>query len=309
MPDQNLIDYIIKKKKLSQSDLAKELGVSRAQITKWKSGERLPSERRSQLLKLAGLMDSVSEDWAIFAQSEDNAVAWCNYFLELIGNIEWGFSLRDLCRDCPELYLWHALESLMNMGAHIEPTAPQSHWINEEEGERTTLSACLFEYLDTWGQLHDWIDEVLEFDDVNDDAEYELFDVVGDLRWVASGLAIEDMEPSSLSAIGCESSKIRTHIEKCREDAAKRLTAVCTIRTKHGLPITADYFHLLTLPAIELAEVSWFAPKPESRHLGEAIKAFLPYAERELITFQEYHAMMLRQIDTKLDQVLAALNK
>ncbi len=40
MPDQNLIDYIIKNKKLSQSDLAKELGVSRAQVTKSLSGNR-----------------------------------------------------------------------------------------------------------------------------------------------------------------------------------------------------------------------------------------------------------------------------
>jgi transcriptional regulator with XRE-family HTH domain len=305
----NLIDYITQKKSLTQADLARELGVSRAQITKWKAGEHLPSDRQIQLFKLAGLFATVSEDWAMFAETQENAAAWYSYFSELLEDIEWGDSLRDLSSDAPDIYFWHVLDELLDMGADIQATAPKSHWENEEEYERTPLSACLFDIFETWGQLYDWMDTTLEFSDVNETAEFELFDLTQDLRWIASGLAIEDLEPSMLTAIGCDPVKIAAHIEQSRSQAADRLAEICSIRAKHGLSITADYFQLLTLPPIDLGEASWFRPKADSRHAGEAIKAFLSYSDQQLLAHQECQAMMLQQIDSKLDQLLFALKQ
>ena len=49
----NIIDYIIKNKGLRQKDIAENLNVSKAQVSKWKSGEHIPHERREELLSIA----------------------------------------------------------------------------------------------------------------------------------------------------------------------------------------------------------------------------------------------------------------
>lgn len=304
---ENLIEYITTRKIYSQADLARELGVSRAQITKWKNGEYLPSERQTQLLKLAGLFDTVSAEWAMFAGSEKNADAWYSYFFAIWEDMEWGDSLRDLSADAPEIYFWHVLDELLALGADIPQTAPSSIWECEEDCERTALASCLFAVIETWGQLYDWMDHVFEFTDVDQTAECELFELTEDLRWIASGIAIEEVDQELLSAIGCEQPQVQLHVEKSRKDAARRLAELCSIRIKHGLPITSDYFQLLTLPAIDLGEASWFSPEVDSRHAGEAIKAFLPYGERVLLTHQEYQAIALQSIESKLDLLVEKL--
>ncbi|TWU02899.1 helix-turn-helix transcriptional regulator [Stieleria varia] len=300
----NLVEYITHKGAYNQADLARELGVSRAQISKWKSGEHIPSERRDRLLKIAGLFDTVSDRWAMFAETEDNSKAWCDFFEELLEDLEWGGSLRDLSRNMPDIFYGHLIEALLGLDAKISVKAPASKWEDEESCKMTPLANCLFSVYETWGQLYDWIDSSLEFDDLMDGAEYELFDVIEELRWSASGIAIDNVEPELLISIGCEESKIKELTKQSRQEAAQRLSQVCNIRIKHGLPITADYFQLLTLPPIELAEASWFQRKGNSHHPGEAIKSFLSYGERQLLSHQECQAAMLRQIDSKLDRLL-----
>ncbi len=305
--ERNLIDYITNKGGYNQADLAQKLGVSRAQITKWKRGEYLPLERQEQLMKLAGLFETVSEGWAMFAETKENADAWYQYFRELWKDLEWGDSLRDLSNDEPALYLWHVLEELLDLGAEIPAIAPESQWEGGDEDtcELTPLARCLTAVFETWGQLYDWMDSTLEFSDVDDTAEYELFDVVQDLRWISSGIAIEDIESDVLTATGCDPAKIQAHVEQSRKKAADRLAEICSIRIKHRLPITADYFQLLTSPSIDLAEASWFCRSADSRHAGEAIKSYLSYGETQLLSHQEYQSMMLQQLDRKLDRLLA----
>lgn len=304
----NLVEYITNKGAYSQADLARELNVSRAQITKWKAGECLPHDRQAQLMKLAGLFDTVSEEWAMFAETQENAEAWYTYFRALVEDLEWGVSLCDLSSDTPEIYFWHILEELLDLGAEISSVAPETRWEGEDEYNLTPLASCLTAIFETWGQLYDWMDVTLEFDDLDDTVTYELFEVVEDLRWIASGIAIEDVEQELLTAIGCDPAKIQSHVEQSRKKAATRLAEICNIRIKHGLPITDDYFQLLTVPAIELAESPWFRPIPHSRHTGQAITSYLPYGERQLLAHQECQARMLQQIDAKLDRLLEQPN-
>ena len=100
------------------------------------------------------------------------------------------------------------------------------------------------------------------------------------------------------------SEKINAHVKKSREDAAKRLEQICTIRIKHGLPITDDYFALLTLTPYELAEADLLRINRPSRHIGHDIKWHLPYAQREILNHLEYQGEMLNQVITKLNQLM-----
>jgi|GEM_PF-2078994 len=233
----NLVEYITNKGTYSQADLARELNVSRAQITKWKAGECLQHDRQTQPMKLAGLFDTVSEEWAMFAETQENAEAWYTYFRALVEDLEWGDSLCDLSSDTPEIYFWHILEELLDLGAEISSVAPETRWEGEDEYNLTPLASCLMATFETWGQLYDWMDVTLEFDDLDGTVTYELFEVVEDLRWVASGIAIEDVEQELLTAIGCDPAKIQSHVEQSRKKAATRLAEVCNIRIKHGLPM------------------------------------------------------------------------
>lgn len=51
----NQLTRLIREKNISQSDLAKYLGVSRSAISKWKERKVIPSEKIPKLLKLQEL--------------------------------------------------------------------------------------------------------------------------------------------------------------------------------------------------------------------------------------------------------------
>src|SRR5258708_15876336 len=99
----NLIEYVLKHTNLNQADLARKLKVSRAQISKWKAGDYISLNRQSELLKLAGLFDTVCVEWAMFAQSKENAEAWYSYVFEVLDNVEWGDVLKDFFHDMPDI--------------------------------------------------------------------------------------------------------------------------------------------------------------------------------------------------------------
>jgi len=46
----NIVDYIIKNKKLTQSQIAEKMSVSQVAVSKWSRGETIPDERDYKLL-------------------------------------------------------------------------------------------------------------------------------------------------------------------------------------------------------------------------------------------------------------------
>jgi len=302
-----LIDYILEHTDLNQSRLARKLNVSRAQVSKWKAGDYLSMERTSQLLKLAGLFDTVNVGWAIFAGSEENANAWYSYVLEILDDVEWGNSLKDFFQDMPDIYVGHLITDLCALGAKIEQLAPTKWCIDEydeECWEPTPLASALWSVLDTWGQLRDWVDATLDFDDVMDGAESELFEVKSDIEWSTFELALGYVEQPQLTAIGVDETMLDAAVESSRQRILSSLHDICRIRTKHSLPITENYFQLLYLPPIDLAEQLWF--RPAALGVGkDLIKSYLPYGQRLIIEHLEYSAEALHVLSKKLDRILA----
>lgn len=66
----NIIDYITRNKGLKQKDIADRLNVSKAQVSKWKSGEYISYSKQEELNKLAGLFGNDTE-WAVITKTKE----------------------------------------------------------------------------------------------------------------------------------------------------------------------------------------------------------------------------------------------
>jgi transcriptional regulator with XRE-family HTH domain len=300
-----LIDHVLKHTGLSQAGLAKKLDVSRAQITKWKAGDHISWERESQLLTLGGLFETVNIEWALFAKTEANAHAWYRYVHAIQENVEWGNTLQAFLKDMPDIFVGHLIVDLCKLGAKVDASAPTEVWLGDDQSETTALTDALFEILEAWGQLYDWIDDTLEFDDLSDEAESALYDATEDLRSIAFDLALGSIETEVLTAIGIEEMKLQELVDKANQDARNRLHSICQTRTEYGLPITDDYFALLYLSPVELAERSWFNPKKCADIRDERlIKSYLPYGQRMILAELEMAGYALQELNKKVDALI-----
>ena len=131
----NIIDYLTDVKGFKQIDIAKEIGVSTVQVSKWKKNALdISPPREEELTKLAGLWwtsDICSYGlppiWAILMKSKENHIAWHQYFVDLNHSIidsesseMWHHSIED---DLNVFFL--TFLSIFNRAGFIVPeTAP-----------------------------------------------------------------------------------------------------------------------------------------------------------------------------------------
>jgi transcriptional regulator with XRE-family HTH domain len=90
----NIVNYIIKNKKLTQSQIAEKLSVSQVAVSKWKRGENIPDEREVELLQIADLYWKITDNepeiftidskWNILIQSEENQEDWYDLISEIV---------------------------------------------------------------------------------------------------------------------------------------------------------------------------------------------------------------------------------
>ena len=85
----NIIDYLTTEKGFKQQDIAERMGVSTAQVSKWKSQKSFSRKREAELMNLAGLWWETkrkggnSSSFAIMVGSEQNQNAWINNFFTI----------------------------------------------------------------------------------------------------------------------------------------------------------------------------------------------------------------------------------
>lgn len=85
--DTNIISYLTKEKGYKQSDIALKLDVAISQISKWKSGIKIPKDKEIDLMKLADIWwerdngSLLRPHWAILAGSRINDDRW-NIFIK-----------------------------------------------------------------------------------------------------------------------------------------------------------------------------------------------------------------------------------
>lgn len=86
----NIIDYLVTEKGFKQQDIAKRMGVSTAQVSKWKSLRQIARKREAELMNMADLWwddedrpGGNSSSFAIMVGSQQNQNAWIKYFKDL----------------------------------------------------------------------------------------------------------------------------------------------------------------------------------------------------------------------------------
>lgn len=129
----SLIEVALKFTGWKQNELAKRLKVSETQITKWKQGERMPSEREQQIRKVANI-STIHTDWADSASSAESLEKWRNFIMYLAREAERyaedndGFSgpteLTDGGEDEHDLWCAILCDIVKNMGFNWPETFP-----------------------------------------------------------------------------------------------------------------------------------------------------------------------------------------
>src|ERR1700722_1491598 len=118
----SLVTLALKTLGCEQKKLAKRLGVSETQITKWKQGERMSHEKQTKLRKLVGIDMYTDVDFVLAAGSVEAADKWGKLmtFLAEHANAdatdEMGFAdAALLTEDFFELH-WKTFRILKHMG-------------------------------------------------------------------------------------------------------------------------------------------------------------------------------------------------
>lgn len=273
----NIIEYITKNTKFRQIDIANKLGVSRAQISKWKAGEYIPSDREEELIEIAGLF-SHNPEWAIWAKTEENAQDWMNYIIHMCERVDLHFN--DIL-DEPELYIPMIIIRLVDLGVSF-PEAPSiedmtKDWEGDEDDEEyevynyTDFDNLISEFLENYSYLTEWCD--YHFGNSNDD----LYDQITDLSDYACDLSLRSIDKKLLIACGVNQHQLEQEMKGVIWAIKGRISSICNTMNELQIPITTDYFNYVNkLPAELDDELLWLKN-------AQGIEQFLPYGQQLLL--------------------------
>ena len=131
MKSSSLVELALSAQGCTQKELALQLRVSPAQISKWKKGEHISFEMSKKLSELAGL-DDLDPDFVLLAGSKEDARKWIQlirYLADLSeGGAGTGYSTAPLVEDLDDdnCYLfWNTFHVLQEMGVDIPRPFPK----------------------------------------------------------------------------------------------------------------------------------------------------------------------------------------
>lgn len=131
MKSSSLVELALVAQSCTQKDLALRLGVSPAQISKWKNGEHISFEMSSKLSELAGL-DDLDPDVVLLAGSKEDAKKWLHlirYLADLAeDSAETGYNTPPLVDDLDDdncFLFWNTFHVLQEMEVNIPQPFPK----------------------------------------------------------------------------------------------------------------------------------------------------------------------------------------
>ncbi|MFL2467096.1 MAG: hypothetical protein ACJ0G6_04630 [Candidatus Pseudothioglobus sp.] len=141
MKNLNIIDYIIENKKLNQGAISKELKVSQAQISKWKTGEKISNKSELKLIELADLnnvceeftIDNADSKWAILTRPYCDGERWLEYLKALVYKHQiWDYTDNDILSGDKLISWMKKFLFLLNEGDVKLPRAPHMETMEYE---------------------------------------------------------------------------------------------------------------------------------------------------------------------------------
>ena len=139
MSSAALVQLALKKLGGSQKELAAHIGVSTAQISKWKKDEHISVEMMNKFLAIIDIGERVP-DFVLWAGSLESAIKWERLIQHLadvaVAGEETGYD-TDLLTDELDLLCWRTVDTLAKMGVTVPETFPAELNIDYDEAENS----------------------------------------------------------------------------------------------------------------------------------------------------------------------------
>jgi transcriptional regulator with XRE-family HTH domain len=300
----NVIDYIIKSTGLKQKDLAEKLKVSRAQISKWKSGETIPFNRVETLNKLAGLHGK-NTDWAILTKTEENSNAWIEYLL-ILGDYSNNYHLHD----DPESHATDILLLLKELGVKIPPKAPSVDIVIQNGYKMTSFDKMILDLMKNYAGLLDWCNHHLFYsiELINNDSD--VFDLSAELAKYALNIAIMCIPRVSRKSTGMDSKKLEDFVKKTKKEVTVAIIKLCQAMNKINLSFTTDYFDYINKDPSKFShDIYMIEAKKENKDFEDSVENYLPFGVSSILKEAKKTNALLLELHIKLDTLLSKENK
>lgn len=271
----NIIEYITKKKSLTQKQIAEQLSVSGTQITKWKQGERIPTSHNEKLREIAGLIDD-DLDWSLLVDNNPkNEEDWMCYVDEFYGHSDlWELERETISRE--------VLTDLKNLGIHI-PSNPENlkkETVKYDDGSSHSfipLREILEQCGEDWDIRERWL---FHFMDIrNEDFDYGMF---SNVKSTATRISLVMVEDDLFEAAGADLEKLGEFRELAKKELRKEIEKYCEHLNELGTPFSVDYFRVVEedWEEIDMDMYFWSLEKTAMRYASYPTKkAFLEIEE------------------------------
>lgn len=193
MSSAALVQLALNKLACNQKELAAHIGVSTAQISKWKKDEHISVEMEKKFLAIIEIGERIPE-FVLWAGSLESAIKWERLIQHLadvaVSGEETGYD-TDLLIDEFELLCWKTVHTLSEMGVAVPETFPAELDIDYDEAENswelidknptTKIIRMLFETLvDVYGFYKAYVinlifDSELDYSETNANIDSCLF--------------------------------------------------------------------------------------------------------------------------------------
>lgn len=223
---QNLVERVLQTTNTTQASLANELGVSPAQVSKWKSGETIPEDRKTALKSLM--------------QEEDIPRPLRNLFNSIKEN--YLDDKSDLFEDHFEGITELLVSQLEEVGVQIPaiylntPLATEHELIIDENFED-----LIHGLLSNHQALEEWYEVFI----LNLEAQGGLFDLGEDIRAWFSYLAWKEIDQELLVELGVDIPKLNLRLQSVNNHIKLDLYKYCDELTLTNTSFRTDYHILL----------------------------------------------------------------
>ena len=241
----NLIEYAVKKG-FKQKQIAEHLGVSSVQVTRWKTRDPIPEERREKIMQLLGYDDSFSSEWLKITDNPETQKKWIDLF-QYYDEAEATSGFRLFggdYSDC-EFYVCRCLTIFLDIGCSLpaEPPAVPNFDEDEDEDEDNPFCEMLFIYLKEYDVLQWWLDCRGK---LNNDPN--LFEIKMDLDNSLPYFALRGIDNQTLKSAGADIEKVNSIVEEHKKEIINKLNEIIDYLHNNGITIPIDLFEIIDLP-------------------------------------------------------------
>jgi len=294
-----LIDVVIQKTGMKQMDIAKKLGVSRAQVSKWKSGEDIPDDRRTVLNGMAGLFGDDIE-WALLTKTPENAESWIKFFEDRHQNYL-DVDTCDTFADQTEFLVPAMLLMFNRIGIKIPAKAPAIDFDDDYEG--TPFDSLITDYLESFSALTRWYE--INISSINND---EVFEDTLDLAHYITEYALKYVNQDVLTKLGADLSIVAKTVTEAKKEMIDTIEDIIDTMLNSNAPIMTDYFDLINKAPYNLDDEQMMNSVEHSVG-SKKIESCLPLFERTVLKQNVLLLELLTELHVKIDTLIKPEDK